>query len=585
MDRLISETKFRSWLPLSRSWHNQFSADELRLLRNGMYRFDRSHMQTVYLTFENRLASHGGLGAVARFLPQALHDAGRPPVTVTPYHRNNPQVKLARTKGELSPVFRNLKIRLAHETVMVTVYRDLTLAWPSFHLSIPDHFTGAPSPYDISGPQALLEDCCLFCTLLPPVLRQLGYRANLMIHANDWETAPVAFSIPLALFDGTFWSARTVLTLHNSFDCGIDHDTFMRFWGRSFDGRTVLEAAIPLITGPLTTVSAPFAAELRHDPLQRALFAPHLQQAFSINPPVGVENGPFGTIATHAPAAVLKPGDHDPDAILRNKRKLRASCDRLVAQRSSGGSPTGHLAPGTYIPLFFMSGRLDLAQKGFDVLFEAFMALEPGRAQLLFSPTPSGTDSEEAMEYFVGCTQKHAGRIAMLPERIPEAQYHTILGGASFLAMPSFYEPFGAATEGFLHGTPVVARATGGLISQIVPLTKPPLPAWLARFCPPAGDGATGILFRENKAGPETQEQWLQLLALGPGERHTVPLFRAMVQAAKSALEQACDLFANEHAYAQMVAAGFASSHRRTWVTTVEALTRVYDTAARYRIN
>jgi len=35
-----------------------------------------------------------------------------------------------------------------------------------------------------------------------------------------------------------------------------------------------------------------------------------------------------------------------------------------------------------------------------------------------------------------------------------------LLKGASYLIMPSFYEPFRSATEGFISGTPVVARAT-----------------------------------------------------------------------------------------------------------------------------
>ena len=40
--------------------------------------------------------------------------------------------------------------------------------------------------------------------------------------------------------------------------------------------------------------------------------------------------------------------------------------------------------------------------------------------------------------------------------------------GATFAVMPSFYEPFGAATEAYLAGTPVIARATGGLTGQVV---------------------------------------------------------------------------------------------------------------------
>jgi glycogen synthase len=48
-----------------------------------------------------------------------------------------------------------------------------------------------------------------------------------------------------------------------------------------------------------------------------------------------------------------------------------------------------------------------------------------------------------------------------------EKGYVELQAGATFGIMPSIYEPFGAAIEYMVHGTPNIVRRTGGLVDQV----------------------------------------------------------------------------------------------------------------------
>ena len=82
-----------------------------------------------------------------------------------------------------------------------------------------------------------------------------------------------------------------------------------------------------------------------------------------------------------------------------------------------------------------------------------------------------------------------------------EAGYQELMAGATYVVMPSLYEPFGAATEPYLAGTPVVARATGGLTDQVTDIAANP-------------DRATGFLYREQiPASVDVAENWQRIQA------------------------------------------------------------------------
>ncbi len=123
-------------------------------------------------------------------------------------------------------------------------------------------------------------------------------------------------------------------------------------------------------------------------------------------------------------------------------------------------------------------------------MFAAFQRLKRGSAKLLFSPNVAGLPGASAVYaeeigYFANAAHRSGGDIAIWPFFVPNADYRLLLRGASFLLMPSLYEPFGAASEGYAAGTPVVARGTGGLWMQVVPLFRGVRAAFLRHAAKP----------------------------------------------------------------------------------------------------
>jgi glycogen synthase len=236
------------------------------------------------------------------------------------------------------------------------------------------------------------------------------------------------------------------------------------------------------------------------------------------------------------------------------------------------------LAADASVPVFFLSGRLDPMQKGFDVVFNVFEKRAAGRSLLFFTPTLHHGSDE--LSFFRDIALRSEGRIVIWPFRIPLRRYRTLLQGSSFLLMPSLYEPFGAASEGMLNGTPVVARATGGLLSQVQPGAAWPLPQQYGTIFPPsATEIRNGILFKESFPDEEAKSMWRTLLELPMERRMENALYRSIVDAAGGALHEAINVFTDGQVYGAMVANGFTAVQRCTWVEAVRKYSAVYDAA------
>ena len=157
------------------------------------------------------------------------------------------------------------------------------------------------------------------------------------------------------------------------------------------------------------------------------------------------------------------------------------------------------------------------------------------------------------------------------------------------MVMCSLYEPFGGATEGYAVGTPVVARATGGLVQQVVPYPSVALNAAVRTLSDQfhrESDAPTGFLFRESGLGVKKAAQgWSAILdcAYWPGgdrlqERMQIPLFRSMVQAAEGALSNAIELYQTDQiGYAQMINQGFHMLDRFSWDQAVREYQEIFS--------
>ena len=271
-------------------------------------------------------------------------------------------------------------------------------------------------------------------------------------------------------------------------------------------------------------------------------------------------------------------------------------------------------------PVFFMSGRLDLMQKGFDVMFQAIQGFPIGKVGLIFCPSSAeGERHSKELAFFSDIAERRSGDVVIWPFRVSTEDYMSVLLGSSYLLMPSFYEPFGAATEGFMHGTPVVARAAGGLLVQVRPVGAAGVPSGSKALLGWGGtdEEATGILYRERGdgtddgvwawasgggAGAEESisdnddfekyathtmgddsaacDGWKEILAAPVGDRIHTPLYRSMVREAFRALGRAAEAYADKPSYGRMVLNGMDSLRRFSWDAAVEKYRRVYDTAS-----
>ncbi|MCB1069110.1 MAG: hypothetical protein KDL31_02070, partial [Kiritimatiellae bacterium] len=235
------------------------------------------------------------------------------------------------------------------------------------------------------------------------------------------------------------------------------------------------------------------------------------------------------------------------------------------------------------IPVFFMLGRDDPRQKGFDVLVEAIRAMPRGAGRYVFAVMP-GDEGFLGLDFLKRLAADHPGEVCVLPHRVPKPVFLALQRGSSFLVMASMYEPFGAASEGYLAGMPVVARAVGGLIQQVSPhpecLNREDVLSLygrqLVRKIHPALEvPPTGILFREQVSFAEETDGWRDLIDCGywatnpksdrAEARRDILLFRRMTESATAALRLATDLYRDQDQYAQMILNGWHMLDQFEW--------------------
>ena len=178
----------------------------------------------------------------------------------------------------------------------------------------------------------------------------------------------------------------------------------------------------------------------------------------------------------------------------------------------------------------------------------------------------------------------------MLPFRF-DAGYMAALQGADFGVMPSLYEPFGAANEMALLGAVCIARATGGLLQQIVPwrgcasfsaAAEQRTRVWFDAAARP-----TGLIIRELDDLPTAAADWhalnradYKIDGTSPDRvesRERLPLFRAIARELRVAIDDAVSLRTSApELYFQMLLEGVDHIERNfSWNRAAEAYVRI----------
>ena len=533
----------------------------------------------VFISYETPYAPCGGIAAVMGRTPGYVQAAsGLETIVITPYHH-----RIEKTRSLALEWIGKVSVETAAGELPVSIGRWVDkngLAWYFLKAQDEAFFAGERHPYDVARTQQeigriLQRDALFFGAALARALPVIDSRAHWNLLMQDWEAATVVLALGRKRSQyGLF------LTLHNSYDSGGVSEDRLEAVGidpryckgpAGADRASVLERVLKLTQTPIFTVSKQFAIDLIQDPVQCKIVAPHLQKQLKKRL-CGIDNGPFANLAVQDDLLdQASGGDFAGLRAWKETRKTEALFALKVTQPSLEKPVWGDLDRfGGDLPWLVMAGRDDPRQKGYDVAALAIRRFltAGGQARFLFFPIP-GDEGQAGLTFLKKLAEEFPGSVLVLPFVFKEG-FTAALQGAAFGLMPSLYEPFGMANEYYLNGTPVIGRATGGIIQQIVPLrlAKVFTAAVEARvdFWYSAEANPTGLLFREEDGLPTLEEDWRGINAAGYDpqggspdrveERSRYALVQAMARQLQAAIEDGLHIYQDRRLYFRMLADG-----------------------------
>jgi len=401
------------------------------------------------------LIKTGGLGDVAHALPNALHTLGADLRLVLPAYR-----EVLRQVEDLQ-ILGWLDLGDGSEARIVQAWHP-AFEIPLWLVDIGELFDREGNPYvDPDGhdwpdnPQRFTRFSRAVALLGVDAL-ETGWRPDI-VHANDWQTGPVA-----AFLHEMPQAPRSLYTIHNiAYDGQFDHATFealhlpARWWsidGAEFHGRFSPMKAGLMFSDRINTVSPTYAREIQtpEHGYGYAGILQHLRHKLS-----GILNGIDTRVWDPANDPHIA-ANYDCDSDLEEARYL----NRKALLEALGAEPR---AAAARAPVIGFVGRL-VHQKGIDLLIEAIPKLVR-QTTVRFAIVGSGE-------------RRYQARLEQLRQRLParvfcyigysEPLAHQLEAGADIFAMPSRYEPCGLnQLYSLRYGTPPVVRRTGGLADTV----------------------------------------------------------------------------------------------------------------------
>ncbi len=582
--------------------------------------------QVVLLSYENPWGHSGGVLAVMRQAPEALMAQGEKVARLSPYH-SGLVGKLDLSDRSVAEPVASCRVPDGGREVEVTVYkcRDPKAPHGEWYLmSAPGYFNldggwNGTEPYyhksesqqDRDGDQSLLLRDSLFASkAVPYVLRALGMTKDLVIEAQDWQFASVAqFALEAQLPERAgerplLESAAVLLTLHNPYDHGLARYVLAQHTHRlgSSNPDTILQRMIPLTAGPVATVSGGFAKSLGESPIQRFCLAGHLQYTFAAHGVFGITNGSLAPLRQpFSQQAITQVSQGSYKLIEQEKQNARTLALKALAEQQDNperetigklkggnaqyvGGPITNL--DSRIPLIVCYGRFDLGQKGIDIFVDAVRQMPKMMARYVLISWP-GSGDKFVKDHFAAYQQlaeEREGEFLFLPERF--SAFEDLAAGASYIAYPSLYEPFGAVPDALTRGTAVVYHAVDGLLHQLlVPAQKLYLPpgvpqadvSYAAPHIPVVG-------YHEGYPdGFDLRGETVSLQgSTDPSHRRDHRLFGILSNALKDALMVACMQFSTGNGEAYYRGLGELSKIPQDWSVNAGSRREWYSAAVRF---
>jgi len=421
-------------------------------------------MRVLFVTSELAgLYKIGGLGDVSRSLPIALKKLRVDMRVAMPYYKAI-ELKTVHCVGQIAVTFDGK--------------RELVFIFASTipDTQVPLYLFRHPKLDDYHGEDIIAKfaffSCCI-ARLYEFAPQVLGGKLDI-VHCHDWHTA----LIPLLLGESnklrreqeTLESIRTktILTIHNLLYQGgapVSLIKMLNLPKRMFHilptkkglriklFREGLEHA-----DVISTVSPTYAKEILTGD-----YGQHVNEVLARRrgDVVGILNGIDDAIWDPRSDASL-PFHYSRDTVAAGKQANKEYLERILK------------LPVAKMPLIGFVGRLEVRQKGIDILIAALKHLLPDGAQVIIL----GTGPKKIKQTFVTFAKKYPDHFVFVPT-FDERLARRIYAGADMLVVPSKFEPCGLTQMiAMRYGTIPIVRKTGGLADTVV-------------------DGKTGFVFRE----------------------------------------------------------------------------------------
>ncbi len=421
-------------------------------------------MRVLFVTSEiSGLYKLGGLGDVSRSLPVALKKLRVDVRVVMPYYKAI-ELKTVHCVGQIAVDFDGKR-----ELVFIFESKIPDTLVPLYlfrHPKLNEYHEG-----DIVAKFAFFS-CCIgrLYECAPAVL---GGKPDI-VHCHDWHTALVPLllgeSNKLRRESETLDSIRTktVLTIHNLLYQGGAPASLIKTLNLPKSMFHILLTkkgpTIKLLREGLehadiiSTVSPTYAKEILTGD-----YGEHVNEVLHRRrgDVVGIVNGIDDDTWDPGDDAAL-PVHYGRDDVFSGKQANKEYLQRTLR------------LPVAKMPMVGFVGRLEVRQKGIDILIAAITRLLPDGVQVIIL----GMGPKKIKQTLVAVAQKHPDHFVFVPT-FDERLARRIYAGADMLVVPSKFEPCGLTQMiAMRYGTIPIVRKTGGLADTVT-------------------DGKTGFVFKE----------------------------------------------------------------------------------------